>query len=225
MSTRRRRKLLTLLGSALLLTMMISTASEEDFINKGGYVVVGGMNGFQQFQNTAPLVTNVENTMGFMIQGGYRANRIFAVEAEGDFYSGFDSYVLTGLVDPSLPAVSKLTVDGGNVTVNALAYLPFGRFQPFALVGVGGMWARLRSTNAVNLACGPAFAPPAFGFCRGAYASLGNTGGFVMKFGGGFDVYATEDWALTVNTAYVLPFGNVEDFRYVHLGWGVRFNF
>ena len=46
-----------------------------------------------------------------------------------------------------------------------------------------------------------------------------------MKFGGGLDYYVTRDWALVLDAAYVLPFGDLEDLRYISFNWGFRFNF
>jgi hypothetical protein len=46
-----------------------------------------------------------------------------------------------------------------------------------------------------------------------------------MKFGGGSDFYFTDDWALTVEVALVLPVGSIENLQYVSLGWGARFHF
>jgi opacity protein-like surface antigen len=209
----------------VLIGLASTTASADDFINTGGYLVLGGMNGFEQFQNTKPFVLDVDNTMGFEIKGGYRAHKFLAAEFEGVFLSGFDGKIALGTIDPAFPLLVPLTVDGGHVMTNVLGYLPFGRFQPYAMVGLGGMWTRVRTTNAVLLACSPGVNPYGYAFCNGSYANLDSNGGFVMQFGGGLDVYVTEDWALTVDGSYVMPFGDISDFRYVKLGWGVRFNF
>ena len=89
-------------------------------------------------------------------------------------------------------------------------------------VGIGGMWTRLRSTNAVGTVCAPG---AIYWYCNGVYANFGGDGGFVSKFGGGTDFYITEYWALTLDVAYVLPAGSISELQYVNLGWGVRFNF
>jgi opacity protein-like surface antigen len=123
---------------------------------------------------------------------------------------------------PEAPDESELTIDGGVFTANVKGTLPFDRIQPYALVGLGGMWARLRSTYATGAVCTPTY----WGWwCEGTYTSFGNNGAFAMKLGGGTDVYITDDWAITLDASYVMPFGNLEDLRYVNFAWGARFRF
>jgi len=197
----------------------------DRWINTGGYFVVGGLTGWDAFDQNRGQ--DFDATLGFEIRGGARLNKYLAIEAAGDFLSGFDTTVeLSAPPNPSPPLPNPpevdLTVDGGNVTVNVLAYFPFGRIQPYALVGLGGMWARLRTTHAVGTYCYPGWYT---WYCTGSYASLDNDGAYVMKFGGGTDFYLTEDWAFTIDVTYVMPFGDLENLEYVNLGWGVRFNF
>ena len=195
----------------------------QDFVNTGGYMVLGGLTGFEVFQ--ADGGQQFDNSLGFVLKGGARFNPYIAAEVEGNFLSGFDTVIdltqIPGGVPPGLPPFVGLTVDGGNITANAVVYFPLGRIQPKAILGVGGMWARLRTTNAVTVVCGGGF----YWYCRGAYAQLGSNGGFVMRYGGGADVYIGEDWALTLEASFVQPFGGIEELRYVNLNWGVRFDF
>ncbi len=46
-----------------------------------------------------------------------------------------------------------------------------------------------------------------------------------MRLGGGLDFYATKSIVLSLGVDYVLPFGDVEDFDYVSLGWGLEYRF
>jgi len=197
----------------------------HDHVRTGGYVVIGGLTAFETFQNDSGQ--DFDNSFGFVLKGGGRINPYLALEVEGNFISGFDTVVdISG--NPSfpgsgLPPQVGLTVDGGNITGNAVLYFPLGRLQPKAIVGLGGMWARLRSTNQVGVVCGPSF--NFYWYCTGAYAQLGSTGGFVMRFGGGFDLQLGDEWALVVESTYVKPFGSVADLTYVNLNWGLRFDF
>jgi hypothetical protein len=77
------------------------------------------------------------------------------------------------------------------------------RFQPFAQVGVGWQWAQRKG----------------FGLPKN------NTGDIVGRFGGGLEVYLTENFALTGNAVYALSGGKVDDFRYLSFGWGVQWRF
>jgi opacity protein-like surface antigen len=176
---------------AMALSLSPSPASARDDDDYGrAYIVLGGLTAFPTFKDLDPL--SFDTSLGFQFRGGYRFNRIFALEGGVDFVSGWDSQLLP-------------VIEGGNVTVNGLAYFPMGRFEPYALIGLGGMWTSVRPVG---------LTPP--GSC---------CGGFVMKFGGGSDFYVTDDWALTVDVAYVLPVGSIENLRYVSLGWGARFHF
>ncbi|MEE3328628.1 MAG: outer membrane beta-barrel protein [Myxococcota bacterium] len=187
-----------------------------DFVNTGGYIVLGGVTAFDNFQNT-PSDFNFDTSLGFMLRGGYRIDRIFAVEAEGNFLSGWDTdnTVIAGT------DATDFTLDGGVATLNALAYLPLGRFQPHVMVGLGGMWAQLRTSSPTQEICGP----NEYWFCKSTYSQLGHSGSFVMKFGGGVDFYVTRDWAIVLDAEYVLPFGDLEDLRYTSFNWGFLFNF
>ena len=152
-----------------------------------------------------------------MLRGGYRIDSIFAVELEGNFLSGWDT---DNTEIPGIDA-TDFTLDGGTATINVLAYFPIGRFQPHLLIGLGGMWAQLRTSNSVDEICGIG----EYWFCQSVYSQLGHSVSFVMKFGGGLDYYVTRDWALVLDAAYVLPFGNLDDLRYTSFNWGFRFNF
>lgn len=200
------------------------TLRGTDHVNLGGYLVIGGLTGFETFRDDAGQ--DFDSTFGFVLKGGARLHRNFAAEVEGNFLSGFDT-VVDLRNNPDIPAgfppFAALTVDGGNVTVNAVAYLPLGRIQPKAVVGLGGMWARLRSTYPVSVVCGPSFWY--YWYCTGAYARIASGGGFVMRFGGGVDFQIADDWALVVDATYVKPFGELEDLTYVNLNWGIRFDF
>ena len=188
----------------------------EGFVNKGGYIVLGGVTAFNDFSDIPPDF-NFDTSLGFMLRGGYRIDRIFSVEAEGNFLSGWDTQ---GTTLPGTDA-NNFTLDGGVATINALAYLPLGRFQPHLMVGLGGMWAQLRTSNSTEEICGP----NEYWFCQPVYSQLGHSGSFVMKFGGGLDFYVTRDWAIALDVAYVMPFGDLEDLRYTSFSWGFLFNF
>jgi opacity protein-like surface antigen len=48
---------------------------------------------------------------------------------------------------------------------------------------------------------------------------------FAMRFGGGLEFYATKHIVLTLDTDYVLPFGDLENLDYVTIGWGLQYRF
>lgn len=209
---------------AALVALAVSTAhagswTGNDYVNTGGYLVIGGLTAFDDFQlNAAPPIGA---SLGFVIKGGYRFLPYLAAEVEGDFLSGFDAVVQTPAGSGVAPFA--LTVDGGAVTANALAYFPLGRIQPHAIVGLGGSWNQLRTTNPVGFTCSPSYYW--WWYCTGVYARLADGGGYVMRFGAGVDLYAAKDWAVNVDGTYVLPFGDLADLPYWQLNWAIKFAF
>ncbi|MCH2185550.1 outer membrane beta-barrel protein [Myxococcota bacterium] len=227
------------LSSSLLLTSLTAAAWAQDsapfeagshpgrneYVSTGGYAVIGGLNGFAAFQNDQGQ--SFDGSYGFLLKGGARFNPYLAVEFEGNFLSGFKTqYDISqhpNYPGSGLPPTVGLTVEGGNVTANVVAYFPLGRIQPKVMVGIGGMWAGLRSTDSVGAVCTPGY--PWDWYCSGRYARLGNSGGYGTRFGGGGDIEGAEDWAIVLESSYIKPFGALEDLTYVNLGWGIRFNF
>lgn len=198
--------------------LFAAPVAAQDYAAPGGYLILGGLNAFQHFSNTGG--NDFTDSWGFEMRGGYRMNPFLALEVGGDFLSGFE----TNAFVQQTGRREALTIDGGNITANAKVHLPwFGRLQPYGMFGLGGQWARLRSTYQTGTVCGPGF--NFYWYCTGTYAQLGNAGGFVMKFGGGTDFWITEDWGLTIDATYVMPTGSLEDVPYTNLGWGVKFKF
>jgi opacity protein-like surface antigen len=205
-------KRLSAIAIASAIALSPAPAAARDDYSRA-YVVLGGLTAFETFSNDAGL--SFDTSLGFQLRGGYRFNRFLALEAGMDIVSGWNSKGTVGG-----PPGTGLVINGGNATVNILAYFPIGRLEPYALAGLGGMWTKVRSVDVSGTGCTPGSAA---WYCNGIYAGPG--GGFVMKFGGGADFYFTDAWALTVDVAYVLPVGPIEDLRYVNLGWGARFHF
>ena len=102
-------------------------------------------------------------------------------------------------------------------------YLPFERFQPYGLLGIGSMYAQLRTKDPVGTVCTPGYY---WGWwCNGVYGRLEDGMDFVAKVGGGMDIYITEDWGITLDATYVLPFDRLQQLRYICFNWGVLFKF
>ena len=209
--------LAAVLGTWLgLLTAGIGYGQDSDineYVEPGGYLVLGGLAAFTEFKN---IDAEFDTSLGFSLRGGYRIDSIFSIELEGNFLSGWDTQI------PPNPEFGEgeLTLDGGIGTLNALAYLPLGRLQPHVVVGLGGMWAQLRTRYDIDTTCDSVND----WFCLGVYRQLEHSGAFVMKFGGGIDYYLTKDWAIVLDASYILPVGELEDLRYASFNWGVRFN-
>jgi len=187
----------------------------QDFTETGGYVVIGGINAFEDFESTEDA--DIDDTMGFQFRGGYRFNDYFAAEGEFDWLDGFDLKF-----DIPDEGREKLTVDSFLITANAKAYLPLGRFQPYALLGAGVMWANIRTSYPVGTICRPGY----WGWwCSNVYGRVDDGVAFAMKFGAGADIHLGKQWAITIDAAYVNPFTTLEELKYVSLGWGLRYRY
>jgi hypothetical protein len=80
-------------------------------------------------------------------------------------------------------------------TLNGKVFLLRDRVQPFALAGFG---VGHEESNITSDDTGPLF-----------------------RFGGGLDVYVGRNWGVTGEVTYNVPFGHIDDFDHVSLGWGV----
>jgi hypothetical protein len=54
---------------------------------------------------------------------------------------------------------------------------------------------------------------------------VGIDGGFLMRFGGGMDVYATDHLVLNAEASHDLPTGDVLSLRFVPLTLGAQYRF
>jgi len=200
---------------ATLAALVAATPARADdvYADPGAYLMLAGVNSFDHFVGAE---RDFDNSWGFAIRGGYRMNRFVAFEGSFEFLAGYE-------VDVALPndEALSLTVDGGTATGNVKVYAPWlGRIQPYGLVGIGGQWARLRTTNPTGFVC-----DPFFWYCSGTYTELDNAGAFTSKFGAGVEFWLSEDLGLVVDAAYTLPTGDLKDLRSTSLTWGAIFRF
>lgn len=81
-------------------------------------------------------------------------------------------------------------------TGNAKVPIPLGRVEPYALAGMGLLYTKWAGTT------------------------KGDNTGFATRWGVGLDIYATKNWVVNTEAAYVLPVGSARDLDYVSLGIG-----
>lgn len=180
----------------------------------GVYAQVGGLNGFQTFRNADGV--DVENTFGVNLAVGMRFHPRVSGELELDYLVGFDVNEVPE--PPGSTTQVALEIPGVLVTGNAKGYLLTGRFQPYAVGGIGFMYADLRSRNAVTIEC-------AIWYCFNNRAVIRDDVVFAARLGAGVDFWITENWALNLESSYVLPTGDLADLRFVNLSWGVSYRF
>ena len=190
---------------------------KEDFARRGWFVGVAGSYAIETFEDDAesdfqrvlgPDVNlSVDDSFGFNGRVGYRCHRRFSAEVETEWLDGFKS----DLTQPGVVQLAKVDYEPIVVTTNVKGYLLTGRYQPFLLVGAGAMTADTKLREPVGL----------------AFTGLGSESdtAFVMRFGGGIDLYATENVVLSIDADYVLPLGNLDALDYVTIGWGIQYRF
>ncbi len=174
----------------------VEVAEEVDYARVGPYLGVGGVYAIELFDDQA---TRVDNSSGLHVRGGYRFHPNFAVEGLYEWYNEFDT--------------DRGHYDGWSLTANAKAYALTGRFQPYAVIGLGYLKINGSGGNPPAAPSGP----PHFAAAAGD--------GFEMRFGAGMDACITEHWALGPEVAYVLPFNDAEDLDFVEVSLGVRYKF
>jgi opacity protein-like surface antigen len=104
-------------------------APADDFARNGWYLGGYGVYAFDMYRGTN---INFDGSPGANVRIGYRGYKWFALEAEVEWISGFDSNKGGG--------IDSRTIIGG---FNGRFYPIGGRFQPYALVGVNGMNVRV----------------------------------------------------------------------------------
>jgi opacity protein-like surface antigen len=115
-------------------------------------------------------------------RGGWRFHEHWAVEGQLHYLPDFTT---TSTFTGGMPTTRarQQVVDG---SVNVRGYLLTGRVQPYALFGLGGMWAE-------DMVSGVSGA------------------GFMIRAGGGFETWVFRNVGLDVAMTYQQPFGDVAD--------------
>lgn len=158
-----------------------------------------------ELRNLIPSASvSVDDSFAISGHAGYRCDSRVSVAVQVEWIDKFDA-------DASVAGMGKVasaTAESLVVTANAKGYLLTGRFQPFLLVGLGGMTAKVEAKDSV-----------------GAGLTSQREDGFAARFGGGLDVYATKNLVVTMGVDYVLPWGDVEDLDFLSIGGGVEYRF
>lgn len=180
---------------------------EPDYAAPGFYIGAGGTYGIELFAGDD---ARVSNSGGFHVRAGYRIIPNLAVEALYQYYSEFDA-------DPG-------QIDAWALTANAKAFMLTGRYQPYALIGVGYMAGNGSGGNPD----GPGGVLPDVSAnpAHGASTDVANPGnGFLMRFGLGLDAYITEHLSMGPEIAYNLPFGGASNLDLIDISLGLRYRF
>ena len=189
----------TTLGWLALVSLLSSPAVAAepagDDLGRRGWYVGGG--GIYAIEQLSHRDgVGVDDSPGFRVLGGYRAYPNFAAELDVDYLHGFDVHVAE---------YGGASVRGVATTLNGKGYLATGRVQPYGVAGLGGLYVAGLDSSLHDL--------------------LGLDHGFLGRFGGGLDVYATEHVVLNAEATYDLPTGDVASLRVVPVTLGAQYRF
>jgi opacity protein-like surface antigen len=145
-----------------------------------------------------------EDSWGFNARGGYRCHQRVSAEVEVEWLSDLKGQI----ADAGQGAVSTATYSPLFVSTNAKGYLLTGRFQPYALFGLGTLRVDTESTDITN-----------------SLTSQADSVSLAFRLGGGLDVYATKHIAVSLEGSYVLPVTGIKNFRYGSISLGLQYRF
>jgi len=190
-------------------------AADPDYARPGFYLGAGGTYAFHWFAGHefdddlgGPGVQVISGrSFGFNLQGGYRFNRWLAAELEYEWLDGFTNKIHGQNVATLQPQVIMLN--------GRFLYPAWGRFQPFAQLGIGAAVWQTRDRSGVG-------------------AGLESTAaGVAGKVGLGIDAYLTEHWLATLGLDITLTSavvensigGDLKNLFYVPIQFGVQYRF
>jgi hypothetical protein len=185
------------LGAALAAA---PAALAQDYLRTGWYAGARGVYAVEDFD----LPGDVDDDFGFNLFGGYRLFSFLGSDFEFEYV---DAMAVRG--EPAGPNFDVRTfVLSWNFRAYPLAWAfppssPFQRVQPYLAAGVSNQWVQIQRFPSGDK----------------------DEGNFAGRLGAGIDVYLTENVALTTNGIYTLGGGDVNDFRYWSVGWGVLYRF
>jgi OmpA-OmpF porin, OOP family len=187
----RKSWLATTLATVVLCSAGVAQAryEEQDYARPGFYLGAGGVFAVELFDDHI----DTDSGNGFHVRGGYRFHPNFGLEARYENYLRLET-------DPG-PG----HYEGWSATLNGKAYFLTGRWQPYALVGVGYLDMSYPGPN------------------RASGAKPGDD--VAMRFGLGMDANLTEHIAMGPEVAFMLPFSDVEDFQMIDVAVGLQFKF
>jgi opacity protein-like surface antigen len=175
-------------------TRAIVEEEEPDYARVGPYIGGGGNFALSNFGGLGtPFATDsVDNSTGFHARAGYRVHPNVAIEARYERYLGFET-------DPG-PG----HLEGYSITANVKGFLLTGRWQPYALFGMGYLDLNSPGVDQGDNIAGDDFA---------------------MRFGLGMDACITEHIAIGPEVAYVLPIGDASDLDMITVSLGAQYKF
>ncbi|HTO08828.1 MAG TPA: porin family protein [Myxococcota bacterium] len=138
-----------------LVSLVTRTArADGEFARSGAYIGVGAsrsLNLVEDFLADDPVLKHIDasDNWGVNARAGYRLTSWFALEAEYEWLDDFN--VRFGGIDLG-------TIGAQSATANLKLIGPFGRFQPYFLLGAGAIWVSVHDRFGAIDVTSPAFA-------------------------------------------------------------------
>jgi opacity protein-like surface antigen len=199
---------------ALVAVSLAVPAAGEDggYARRGLYVGAGGAYVLEQFDlpsatvssgGAPPVHLDVDSgdSWGAEARVGYRFHPNVAAEGQLQYYDefGLDLHVSPG------SSGQVATLDGMSLMGNVKGYPLTGRVQPYVLGGLGLLWLQLEDAVGAGL--------------------TDNEVGFAGHVGVGVDAYLTDNLLLNLEASYLLPAGDLNDFRMIPISLGMQYRF
>ncbi len=189
------------LGLALLLALLAAPAlaqddaddaeeEESNFAREGLYLGARGLYALEDWSDEERK--GADDTDGVGLTLGYRMSPFVALEIDVEWTRDY--------IHPDKRDVSLLYS-----SVRGKIYPLTGRFQPYAMGGIG-----ILTTIVTN---------------RDGQKPRDDRADWAFRGGAGMDVYITENWLIGAEASYVATVGNVKNLNYAVFGLGVTYRF
>jgi hypothetical protein len=198
-------------------------SAPADYSRNGIYLGIGGSYGIDTFGNSpagemnrhlaslgyagTDVKLDLDGSLGVNGQVGYRFHPHFSAEFQFEWLAGFDGDASESTLAPG--SFADVSIEPWVLTGSLKGYLLTGRYQPYLSVGAGIMTVREKLDDDTGM-------------------GLSNSERYTDatgRFGAGIDFYVNENFLVTAGASYVLPNGDVSDFDYVSVSWGIGYRF
>lgn len=195
-------------GAIFVSAMLLSPVAHasDDPVENPYYVGVSGLVAFEKFDSNSDFtespIAESSESFGVSAWAGKRISEHLALEGEFNWLDKFDVRIDRGhLGNP------HADLDGWMLTANAKAVLPWGRIQPFAKLGGGVLHATIDTEDIENL------------------SSDTTEDDFLVRLGGGLELYATSTVSLNMSAEYVLPVDALKKIPFLLINLGLQMRF
>jgi opacity protein-like surface antigen len=157
-------------------------------------------------------------------RAGYRCHSRYSVGATFEYFGGFDTRWSGPL------GMGSDDIDIFVATVDIKSYLLTGRYQPYLLLGGGTINVSTKVTNRTGINgvtevsipdTTDSLLFPNFGPVNQSRTYTD----FVFRFGGGFDIYATDHIVVNFDANYLAPMGEASGVGMFTIGGGIEYRF